>query len=105
MACLMEVERREMSVVPPGAKPTMMRTGRVGYVCARAIRDHRCGAEALTSSQNHSRPCGRRDQVRADEQPTPVGESHATTGAPIATDWACAVHGAMAKSRRLANSN
>jgi len=31
-------------------------------------------------------------------QPTPVGESHATTGAPIATDWACAAHGAMAKS-------
>src|SRR6266542_3554843 len=28
-----------MSVAPPGENPTMTRTGRVGYVCALAIRD------------------------------------------------------------------
>src|SRR5205823_2957877 len=32
------ISRATMSVPPPGASPTMMRTGRAGYVCARAVR-------------------------------------------------------------------
>src|SRR5262245_45944547 len=33
------IRRAMMSVAPPGAKPTMMRTGRVGYACAQANRE------------------------------------------------------------------
>src|SRR5262245_49521260 len=33
------IRRAMMSVAPPGAKPTMMRTGRLGYACAQANRE------------------------------------------------------------------
>src|SRR5262245_12253316 len=35
-----------MSPTPPGGKPTMMRTDRVGYACARAVCDNASSAAA-----------------------------------------------------------
>jgi hypothetical protein len=43
--------RAAMSVVPAAGKPTMMRTGRDGYVCAQAIRDTAGRATAPRSTQ------------------------------------------------------
>ena len=40
------IRRAMMSTAPPGANPTMMRTGLAGYVCALAMRDTAVSAAA-----------------------------------------------------------
>src|SRR6266481_484527 len=46
-----------MSVVPPGAKPTIKRTGRVGYDCAPAIREI-VGSAAAPAARRRNRRRG-----------------------------------------------
>ena len=43
-----------MSAVPPGGKPTRIRTGRVGYSNADAVRDVADNAAAPTTNCNKS---------------------------------------------------
>src|SRR5207253_2990950 len=46
-----DIVRAEMSVPPPGAKPTITRTGLVGYDCAAAASGHHADSDATTASR------------------------------------------------------
>src|SRR6516165_10830958 len=49
------IRRATTSAGPPAAKPTMMRTGRVGYACAHATRDTAGSAAAPAARRKNFR--------------------------------------------------
>src|SRR5437868_7315510 len=61
-----------MSAPPPGAKPMTMRTGRVGYDCAQAIRDFAASVTAPAHCRNWRRGSFKGIGLRCQRGTTPL---------------------------------